>query len=145
MQGGCCAHPAKHNGTISMSKWKSILYFSLVVTTGSVVAAQVSVDEDFMQIMDDRQKSLSSRIALKDANGATEDVKELADMFKEVETFYEQKGNAPDAVNWSKESKELAETITKYVASNDFDTASQTSVALAKTCKACHRVYKKDN
>ena len=112
--------------------------------TGSVVAAQSTVDEDFMQIMEDRQKSLSSNISLKNATAAREDVKELEDMFNEVEAFYVHKGNATDAVNWSKESKELAAAIEKYVASNDFDTASQTSATLAKTCKTCHRVYKKD-
>jgi predicted DNA-binding protein len=127
-----------------MSKLKIFLYLSLVAMTGSVVAAQSTVDEDFMQIMEDRQKSLSSNISLKNATAAREDVKELEDMFNEVEAFYVHKGNATDAVNWSKESKELAAAIEKYVASNDFDTASQTSATLAKTCKTCHRVYKKD-
>jgi predicted DNA-binding protein len=127
-----------------MRKLKIFLYLSLVAMTGSVVAAQSTVDEDFMQIMEDRQKSLSSNISLKNATAAREDVKELEDMFNEVEAFYVHKGNATDAVNWSKESKELAAAIEKYVASNDFDTASQTSATLAKTCKTCHRVYKKD-
>lgn len=129
---------------IRMNKLKIFLYLSLVALTGSVVAAQSTVDEDFMQIMEDRQKSLSSNLSLQNATAATEDVKELKDMFGEVEDFYVHKGNAGDAVNWSKESKDLAAAIEKYVAAKDFDTAAQTSAALAKTCKTCHRVYKKD-
>lgn len=128
-----------------MHKWKSILYFSLAVMTGSVVAAEVSVDEDYMQVMEDRQKSLSSNIALKNGQAAVEDAKELDQMFNDVEAFYAQKGNATDAVNWTKESKDLSVAITKYVASNDFDTASVKAVTLAKTCKECHSVYKKDS
>lgn len=128
-----------------MRKWKSIIYFSLTVMTGSVVAAEVSVDEDYMQVMEDRQKSLASNIALKNGQAAVEDAKELDQMFNDVEAFYVHKGNATDAVNWTKESKDLAVAITKYIASNDFDTASVKAVTLAKTCKECHSVYKKDS
>ena len=128
-----------------MRKWKSVLYFTLAVTTGSVLAAEVSIDEDYMQVMEDRQKSLTSNIALKNGQAAVEDAKELDQMFNDVESFYAHKDNATDAVNWTKESKDLAVAITKYVASNDFDSASMKAVSLAKTCKECHSVYKKDS
>jgi outer membrane protein assembly factor BamA len=98
-----------------------------------------------MQVMEDRQKSLTSNIALKNSQAAVEDAKELDQMFNDVETFYAHKGNASDAVTWTKESKNLAVAITQYVASNDFDTASVKAVSLAKTCKECHSVYKKDS
>lgn len=111
---------------------------------GSVAASQVTVDEDYMQVMEDRQKSLTSSIALNNAKAAVEDANALGEMFSDVETFYAQKGNANDAVNWTKESKGLTVAITKYVATKDFDTASVTAVTLAKTCKECHSVYKKD-
>jgi hypothetical protein len=128
-----------------MRKWKSVLYLTLAVATGSVVAAEVSIDEDYMQVMDDRQKSLASNIALKNGQAAVEDAKELDQMFSDVETFYTHKANADDAVNWTKTSKDLAVAITRYVASNDFDTASAKAASLAKTCKECHSVYKKDS
>ena len=127
-----------------MRKLKIIAYSALILMAGSVVAGQVSIDEDYMQCMDDRQKSLTSNLSLKNAQAAKQDVKELALMFSDVEIYYAQKGNADDAVTWSKESKVLAMAIEKYVASNDFDTAAQASVTLAKTCKTCHRTYKKD-
>ena len=125
-------------------KLKILGYSSLLLLAGSVYAADCAVDEDFMQIMKDRQKSLASNISLGDAKAATEDVKQLEEMFVDVETFYAHKGNAADAVNWSRESKSLISVIQRYVAARDFDTASQTSVKLAKTCKTCHEVYKKD-
>ena len=127
-----------------MRKLKLIIYCSLAVLAGNVAAAQVSIDEDYMQVMEDRQKSLTSNIALNNAKAAVEDAKALDAMFSDVETFYAQKGNANDAVNWTKESKGLTVAITKYVATSDFDTASVTAVTLAKTCKECHSVYKKE-
>ncbi|HET7833151.1 MAG TPA: hypothetical protein VFK88_09325 [Gallionella sp.] len=127
-----------------MRKWNWIIYFSCLVMAGSVAASQVTVDEDYMQVMEDRQKSLTSNIALNNTKAAVEDAKALNEMFSDVETFYAQKGNANDAVNWTKESKGLTVAITKYVATKDFDTASVKAVTLAKTCKECHSVYKKD-
>ncbi|BBJ00504.1 hypothetical protein FGKAn22_21960 [Ferrigenium kumadai] len=112
--------------------------------SGSVLASQVTVDEDSMQLMDDRNKSLSSNIALKDASSAKEDARALAEMFADVETYFAQKGKG-DAVDWSKQSRELSAEITRYVAANDFDHASQSAVTLSKTCKACHQIYKTED
>jgi uncharacterized protein YktA (UPF0223 family) len=129
---------------ICMRKFILFGYCILAVMTGSVMAAQSAVDEDSMDLMKDKQKSLSSNISLNDAKAATDDANEIVDMLNDVEAFYEKKGNAADAVDWSKESKDLTATILKYVAANDFNTAAQTSVSLAKTCKSCHKIYKKD-
>lgn len=103
------------------------------------------IDEDFMQLMKDKQKSLTSNLSMKDTKGSTDDAAEIQDMFNDVQNYYAKKGNAADAVDWSKKSKDLLGTIMQYVASNDFDTAEQTSVTLANTCKECHKVYKKDD
>ena len=127
-----------------MSKLKFVVYGVLVAMAGSVLAAQITLDEDYMQVMEDRQKSLTNNVALQNAKGANEDLKELGEMFAEVESYYIQKGNAADAVAWAKESEDDAVAITNYVAAKDFDNASLTSVKMAKTCKECHRVYKKD-
>lgn len=121
-----------------------LLSFGFLVMTGSAVAAQVTIDEDYMQIMEDRQKSLSKNIGVQNIKGAIEDVKELEDMFGEVEEYYVGKGNAQDAVDWSKESRNLSIAIEKYVLEKDFDNATISATTLAKTCKSCHRIYKKD-
>ncbi len=123
---------------------KLMLAFSLMVMTSSASAAQVTIDEDYMQTMEDRQKSLTKNIGVQNAQGANEDLKELEDMFGEVAEYYVAKGNAKDAVDWSNESKDLSIAIEKYVAAKDYDNATISATTLAKTCKACHRVYKKD-
>jgi len=116
--------------------------FFVLLASGWVLAG--TVDEDSMQLMKDKQTSLSSNISLNNAKGATEDAEEILDMFGDVEEFFVKKGNAQDALDWTKQSKDLLASIVKNVGSKNFDTAAQTSVTLAKTCKECHAIYKKD-
>ncbi len=118
-------------------------WIAAALLSGGVLASQVVVDEDSMQLMDDRNKSLANCIALKDEAGAKADARALDEMFADVEVYFEQKGKR-DAVDWSKQSRELSDQITRYVAANDFDHASQSAVTLSKTCKACHEVYKEE-
>ncbi|HXU92343.1 MAG TPA: hypothetical protein VFP33_01670 [Gallionella sp.] len=119
-------------------------WLAAALLSGGVLAGQAVVDEDSMQLMEDRNKSLSSRIALKDAAGAKEDAQALAEMFADVETYFAQKGKG-DAVDWSKQSRELSADISRYVAAKDFDHASQSAVTLSKTCKTCHQTYKTES
>jgi len=123
---------------------KLIRFGTYVALMGILLSASASVvDADSMQLMEDRQKSLSSNIATKDVKSALADAKELETMFKEVAAFYEQKGNASDAVAWSKENREIAGVVVaQALVAKDFDTASRQSVTMAKNCKACHQLYK---
>jgi hypothetical protein len=109
---------------------------------GIVLTAYAAVDADLMQSMDERQKSLSSHLAQKDAKGALQDAHEMEQMLKEVEAHFVQKGNAADGVQWSVESRQLANSVAQAVSNADFPGASQKAVAMAKNCKACHQIYK---
>ena len=123
---------------------KKFIQFAIYMAlAGGVTSAQGEVDSDFMTTMDDLNKSLTSNISIKDAKAATADAKEMERMFNEVEAFFLKKADAADGVKWSQESRDLSGAIAKSVAASDFDTASQTAVTLSKTCKACHKIYKK--
>lgn len=122
-----------------MKASKLTLFLALI---GIVLTAFAAVDADLMQSMDERQKSLSSNLALKDAKGALQDAREMEEMLKEVEQHFVQKGNAPDGVNWSQESRQLANGVAQAVTAHDFTGASQKAITLAKNCKACHQIYK---
>lgn len=118
--------------------------FTIVVITAPI-AAYSEVDTDFMTAMDDLNKSLTSNVALRDAKAAASDATEMQKMFDEVEAFFLKKADAADGVKWAQESRDLAASIAKSVAANDFGSASQNAVTLSKTCKACHKIYKKKN
>jgi cytochrome c556 len=111
---------------------------------GGVRCADEAMDEDLMQSIEDTNKSLSSNLAVKDDRGSKEDAKELIDMFSKVEGYFAAKGNATDAVDLARKSKQLTLDIINSVSAEDFDTAMNASTTLSRACKTCHRSYKKD-
>jgi len=123
---------------------KSIAAFALVAAmAGSVRSAEDELSTELMQTIEDTNKSLASNIALKASKGASSDAKELTEMFTKVEAFYVNKGNAPDAVDLAKKSRELSAQILRSIASNDYASATDSATTLSRTCKTCHNFYKK--
>lgn len=121
----------------------AVLLAVMAVATGTVRSAQAELDPDLMLAIEDLNKSLSSNIALKDAKASTSDAKELETLFAKVEVFFTEKGEAPDAVDLSKKSRELSGSIIKNVESGNFDAATDAATNLSRTCRACHTFYKK--
>ncbi|MBW8897712.1 MAG: hypothetical protein JF619_06275 [Massilia sp.] len=116
---------------------------ALFVSAGLVLAA-VELDTDLMQNIDDTNKNLSSNIALKDGKAAIADAKSMNDMFGTVETYFVQKGDAANAVDLTKQSRELTLAIVNAVTANDYDAATDAATTLSRTCKKCHTFYKKE-
>ena len=123
---------------------KKILFLLLAASAGIAISAQSALDDDLMQNIEDSTKSLTSNIALKDIKGGSVDAKELAEMFAKVEVFYQQKGDASEAVDLSRKSRELSVEVGKDLVGRNFDHANELATSLSKTCKTCHSIYKKD-
>lgn len=121
----------------------AVLMAAMAVATSTVRSAQAELDPDLMLAIEDLNKSLSSNIALKDAKASTADAKELEALFGKVEGFFAEKGEAPDAVDLSKKSRTLSNTIVKSVESGNFEAATDAATDLSRTCRACHTFYKK--
>jgi ATP-dependent protease HslVU (ClpYQ) peptidase subunit len=115
---------------------------SMLVSTAVRSAEEMSVD--LMQNIEDVNKSLSSNIALSNQAGATSDAKELTQMFAQVETFFDHKGDAKNAVDLAKQSKDLSSEIVGLVAVKNFDSATEAATKLSRTCRSCHTFYKKE-
>jgi len=120
-----------------------VLGVSLLAVAGSVISAQIEIDDDFMRSVEDSNKSLANHIAVKDTKGVSVDTKELSEMFAQVEAFYATKGDAQDALDITKKSRQLIVEIDKSVASKDFDSANVKASDLSRACKSCHNFYKK--
>jgi cytochrome c556 len=118
----------------------TVLLLSLL--TGVAVAV-TEVDMDLMQKIEESTKSVDSNISLKDGKAALADAREIEEMFSQVELFYKHKGDAADAIEYARKSKNFATELIRQVSEKDFDNASATVGALAKSCKTCHQVYKK--
>jgi cytochrome c556 len=120
-----------------------ILCGILSALAGSAWSVDSEMDTDFMQSVDETNKSLASNIADKDAKASLAAIKELEAMFDRVEIFYRHKGDAEDAVELSRKSRDLTIEIEKLVLAKDFDTANAMATDLSRTCKSCHNFYKK--
>ena len=115
----------------------------LMVFMGVVRAADGELDMDLMQTIEDTNKSLASNIAMQNAAGSTADARELHTLFVQVEAHFAAKGDAPDAVDLSRKSKDLAEAIVKSVGDKNFEAASNSATDLSRACRTCHTFYKK--
>jgi hypothetical protein len=123
---------------------KLIVFGAMLSVSAGFALAAVELDTDLMQNIDDTNKSLASNIALKDGKAAIADAKSMNAMFDTVETYFVQKGDANNAVELSKKSRELTLAIVNAVTSNDYDAATNAATTLSRTCKTCHTFYKKE-
>jgi hypothetical protein len=123
---------------------KIIVFGSLLASIAGLSLAAVELDTDLMQNIDDTNKSLSSNIALKDTKAALADAKSMNAMFGQVETYFVQKGDAANAVELTRKSRELTLAIVNSVTTNNFDAATDAATTLSRTCKTCHTFYKKE-
>ncbi len=110
----------------------------------NAVCAEPEMGMDLMQNIEDANKSLSSNIALANKQAAGDDAKELARMFQEVETFFVHKGDAANAVDLARQSRELSAEIVQLVATGKFEVATDKATTLSRTCRTCHTFYKKE-
>ena len=95
----------------------------LALLAGTVKSAPAELGMEIMQNIEDINKSLASNIALRDPKGSTSDAKELETLFADVEAHFAGRGDAANAVDLSKKSRELAGQIVKLVEAKDFDGA----------------------
>ncbi|MFZ6656479.1 hypothetical protein [Undibacterium sp. TJN19] len=125
-------------------KQKMLKAAALLLTLVAGMAVAVNdVDADLMQRIEESTKNIDSNIALKDGKAALADAREIEEMFAQVELFYKHKGDAVDAIEYARKSRNFATELIRQVTEKDFDNASTTVSALAKSCKTCHQVYKK--
>lgn len=121
---------------------KTSLFLAAALFAGSVLSAQVEIDEDFMRSVEDASKSLVDNLTGRNAKASTADATELEAMFAQVEAFYLAKGDAADAVTLSKKSRDLSAEVARLAAAQDFDSAAAKANDIQRACKSCHNFYK---
>lgn len=108
-----------------------------------LVCAQGILDfDDWMQKIDRKSQSVQRNLMRRDVNAATADAREIGELYGSMETYFTRRGNAANAVKLSKEGRDLAATVVRSVAANDFAGASQAAVGIAHACRTCHLEYK---
>lgn len=113
-----------------------------IVLAPVVYAASVLDFDVWMRAIDKRSVDVQKNIARRDAAAARADAQEIERLYALMETFFADAGNAPDAVQISRDGKDLAAFITGLVDAQDFDGAGQAARRIAQACNDCHDAYK---
>ena len=110
----------------------------------AVFAAEIDLkdfDTLLMQDMDETVKDLEPLIGAKNAPGATEAVVFLGQGLEWTEQYFLAKSVA-DGAKLARTGKERALAVQKALAANDFAAAAEAAREVAKSCRACHDVYR---
>lgn len=120
-----------------------LLALTLALSAESVTAESEFDFEELMKDVETKIQDVQNNIAAKDAPTALNQSKELEQEFKLVESYFNKRGDAADAVHNSKEYQGKAQTISSALNVGDFDTAANAANDFSKECRgACHDKYK---
>jgi hypothetical protein len=115
----------------------------LIVVSGAVWAEAEFDFEEMMKDVETQTQNVQNSISAQDANTALADAKKLQDEFKLVESYFQKRTNADDAVSISKKYQEKALAIQNSLAASDYNTAAAVAGDFSKDCRgACHDKYK---
>ena len=113
-----------------------------LVLCGGAGAQSVWDFDDWMQDIDDGSQDLQRRIEKRDADSAQESARELADLYARMEQFFAKRGNAADAVRWSREGRDFATQAVADLQAGRFAAARRNALGIAHGCRDCHYQYK---
>ena len=107
------------------------------------VAAQSIFDfDDWMQRIEDGSLDLQRHIVARDPQSASGAARQIEELYGLMEEFFEKRGNAEDAVRWSREGREFAVKAQADLAARRFVSAKRNALAIAHGCRDCHFNYK---
>jgi hypothetical protein len=109
----------------------------------SLAVAEDAFDfDDWMQRIDDGSQNLQRQIAARNRAAASAQAREIEDLYARMEQFFEQRGDAADAVRYSREGRVFASRAQRELATNGFEAARHNALAIAHGCRNCHIAFK---
>jgi len=115
----------------------------LVVAVSLSAGAQNIFDfDDWMQRIDDGSQDLQRHIAKRDSQAAAAAAREIEELYGLMEKFFEKRGDAGDAVRWSRDGRDFAVRAQADLAAGRFVAARRNALAIAHGCRDCHFNYK---
>ena len=120
-----------------------LVAFTLLVTLSCGVAAQNLLDfDDWMQRIEDGSLDLQRHIAARDPQAASGAAREIEELYGQMQKFFEKRGDADDAVRWSREGRDFAVRAQADIAAGRYVSARRNALAIAHACRDCHFIYK---
>ncbi len=115
-----------------------------VAAAAALLAAEVDLtdfDTLLMNDMDGTVKQLEPLIGGRNSAAATEAAVFLEEGFDWTEQYFSAKGVA-DGAKLARDGKQRAQAVRTALAANDFKAAAAAARDVAKSCRACHEVYR---
>lgn len=105
--------------------------------------AQSVLDFDvWMQKIDLHSQRILLNLKRQDAAASVADAQALERLYRQMEQFYEQRGDADDAVIASYDGRERAAAVVAQVGKGDYDNAFESAAGIARDCRNCHDRFK---
>jgi hypothetical protein len=98
--------------------------------------------DDWMQRIDEGSQELQRHIAARDVAAAAASAREIEELYALVEAFFEKRGEAADAVRYSREGREFARRAQRALSARRFTAAQRNALGIAHGCRDCHYQYK---
>lgn len=126
------------------SRVRSIVVVACVIAAaGRPAAAQNVLQFDsWMQKIDRRSQSVQRNIAQRNSAAASVDARELGELYRLMQNYFAQRGDAGAAAKLASEGGALIESVLESLQSNDLDAASRSASSVAQACRECHIKYK---
>ena len=124
------------------TRWTAGLSVLFVVLSFGVAAQNIFDFDDWMQRIEDGSLDLQRHIAARDPQAASGAAREIEELYGLMEIFFEKRGNADDAVRWSREGRDFAVKAQADLAARRFVSAKRNALAIAHGCRDCHFNYK---
>ena len=116
--------------------------FALCALSLGAAAQNIFDFDDWMQRIDDGSQDLQRQIAARDAKAASATAREIEELYGLMEKFFEKRGDAADAVRFSREGFEFARKAQSDLAAGRFGNARRNALAIAHGCRDCHFNFK---
>jgi len=130
------------DGTALSGNRATCLFIVLFAAAGSAGAQSILQFDRWMQRIERRSQSVQRHLTAKDTQSAVTDAQEIGELYKLMEGYFAQRGNASDAVQISRDGEVLAESIVRSAQAADFDTALRSAISIARACRDCHFEFK---
>ena len=114
----------------------------LCAIAGSGHGQSILQFDRWMQRIERRSQSVQRHITARDAPSAVADAREIGELYRLMEDYFQQRGDAVEAVRISNEGATLADVVVKSIEISDYETASRSAIAIARACRDCHFQYK---
>jgi len=116
--------------------------FALCALSLGAAAQNILDFDDWMQRIDDGSQDLQRQIAARDAKAASATAREIEELYGLMEKFFEKRGDAVDAVRFSREGFAFARRAQSELAAGRFGNARRNALAIAHGCRDCHFNFK---